>query len=380
MLRFGATMFALTFMLAAPTNSAELRLSLENEQPRILLTGSIEAGDAAKLRELINSVMNGRDYQQTGLVAFNSSGGNFLEGIELGMVLRRAGWGSRVLSSHSCLSSCALAFLGGAALSNPGGWSSDRAIRTGARLGFHAFFSRSNEPIPARVGTDAGRFAANLLYAYFAQLGIEPAFAIATLEMGPQDLLIVNTPELLKALGIRLIDMPSDFDTRMTSAAALNVCMNVTGWNPAGGEWIGNPDVVEISSDLFRRKMLKKILAPLSNNPRFKPGPITAALAAGESADNVEDLRRAYIEANILDMVPDDPENKHIFMVAGLDNVRHFRSQICYVLVSRDGQNNMSAHVVLTPAEDVFGRFQTRGLVRHGGIIFEMHRLNEPLW
>ncbi|MCP4182414.1 MAG: SH3 domain-containing protein [Hyphomicrobiales bacterium] len=103
----------------------------------IVVSGVIKKGDADRL----DKILNDWSYYYTGIV-FNSPGGNFLEGLRLGKVIRKAWEGNEqnlggvfVLRGSKCLSACALAFAGSV---DPYHDQYDtRFIEEGAQLGFH---------------------------------------------------------------------------------------------------------------------------------------------------------------------------------------------------------------------------------------------------
>lgn len=110
---------------------------------RILgLTGTIEPGDADRLAALIGP----EDSVQPFVLVLDSPGGNFLEGVRLGEVLRpfRGGNGDPalsgvlVLAGERCMSACAVAFALSALPRDSG--VSVRYVERGAELGFHMPF------------------------------------------------------------------------------------------------------------------------------------------------------------------------------------------------------------------------------------------------
>ena len=72
----------------------------------IFLEGEIKKNDAAKLESMVTA---------TGLktVFLNSDGGNALEGYRLGYTIQDLGLSVVIASETACLSSCAIAFMGG---------------------------------------------------------------------------------------------------------------------------------------------------------------------------------------------------------------------------------------------------------------------------
>jgi|GEM_PF-5146014 len=121
---------------AVRVNYAEV-VGTRKNQTAIVVSGVIKKGDADKL----DKILSDWSYYYTGIV-FDSPGGNFLEGLRLAKVIRKAWEGNEenlggvfVLKGSQCLSACALAFAGSV---DPYHDAYDtRFIETGAELGFH---------------------------------------------------------------------------------------------------------------------------------------------------------------------------------------------------------------------------------------------------
>ena len=70
-------------------------------------------------------------------IYFNSLGGKFVEGLEIGEFLRRAGIRTVIEADGGCLSACAFAFLGGYDFYSKTPW---RTKSASSQLGFHSYF------------------------------------------------------------------------------------------------------------------------------------------------------------------------------------------------------------------------------------------------
>ncbi len=101
--------------------------------------GGIGSGESARLQRALGRVMQ----EPGGLheVWLNSPGGNAVEGIRMGQVLRRMGAATRILGGHICMSACSYAFLGGVF----------RAVDDGGAYGLH-MFSAAASRAEAMVG------------------------------------------------------------------------------------------------------------------------------------------------------------------------------------------------------------------------------------
>jgi len=107
----------------------------------ILVSGKIEVGDAARLKQMIDSNYDALSLTSFGQrVCFNSPGGNMLEGLAMATVIARTdrGLGTAVGMQHICESACALAFMAGWYTPDHRLILIDRVIHPTAKLGFHA--------------------------------------------------------------------------------------------------------------------------------------------------------------------------------------------------------------------------------------------------
>ena len=137
-----ATILSLAF---APQSSA---LSLKEvtefnanawEAMAIVVDGEIELGDSDKLELFL------QNNPDAGRVVFNSPGGNLVEGMKIGNILRARGLTAEVgrlkggveapeFEPGVCASACAIAFLGGR----------ERYLSGSDKLGFHQFYEHLN--------------------------------------------------------------------------------------------------------------------------------------------------------------------------------------------------------------------------------------------
>lgn len=101
--------------LALPPSASALEFIENPVSGEILATGAVEQDDAEKISNIITTEYKQRYRLVRGLVtvSLNSPGGSILGGLNLGYALRRLGVHANVHINHSCMSACALAFLGG---------------------------------------------------------------------------------------------------------------------------------------------------------------------------------------------------------------------------------------------------------------------------
>jgi len=120
------------------------------------IEGRIEPGDSAKVKALFQAELSGGSdvVNNTAIVSFNSTGGDFYEGLKLSDMIGAYSVSTFVGPGDVCLSSCAIAFLGGQQVmtrNNPP-WPS-RYLHSEAMVGFHAPFSSIPITIPIPTGT-----------------------------------------------------------------------------------------------------------------------------------------------------------------------------------------------------------------------------------
>lgn len=135
--------------LSQPLSAAELtegaikQGSVDNCSLRV--EGPIEKGDnqrvEALLRASTSEIFNYPDFKPENqyVVCLSGPGGNYLEGIALAKTFSSFDVTTLVEDGKSCLSACAIAFLGGRINFRSGeGYSPSRVLFPGSRLGFHA--------------------------------------------------------------------------------------------------------------------------------------------------------------------------------------------------------------------------------------------------
>lgn len=126
------------------------------ERPHFRVEGRIEAGDTERLGLLLREELpdfNVDMFNQV-VVSFASDGGDFYEGLKIADLVSDYMVSTIVLPGDRCLSSCAIAFMGGSDLMMRGfpAWPS-RFLSDEALLGFHAPFSELPSAIQLPEGT-----------------------------------------------------------------------------------------------------------------------------------------------------------------------------------------------------------------------------------
>ena len=194
---------ALTLALAAglPALPASAMAIAVREVPNtdvtaVWLTGQIEANDAQAFHETVKDVPKA-------IVFLEGPGGVTVEGLAIGNEIRERRFTTMVSAGRTCMSACALAWLGGVNL----------AMADSARVGFHATFVEvGDEKVTSSVGNA-------IVGAYMARLGV-PDATIAWMSKADPESISTLTPAVAQSLGMSIQVVSGD---RVTRTAPLPV-------------------------------------------------------------------------------------------------------------------------------------------------------------
>lgn len=102
-------------LLGTSASVSALELREDQASGVIMATGNVERDDAEKISRIITLEYKQRHRLVRGLVTVNldSPGGSLLGGLRLGYAMRQLGVHTNIGANQSCMSACALAFLGG---------------------------------------------------------------------------------------------------------------------------------------------------------------------------------------------------------------------------------------------------------------------------
>lgn len=237
---------AATITVLLPSSpSSGPRLTMAASLTYLRLTGEIEEGDSERLRAILTRLR--RDSPPTpgrplATIELSSSGGDVYEGLNIGYLLREFDVASLVRKGDLCLSSCALAFLGGTASHLPHNSLPDRRIEVGGEVGFHNFFiNPKSAKLPAAadpvagmvVGFNLARGGSALLVRYASVMSLDPAFVGLLLGRPPEvwDYIDRNSKFVDLTSCPLTVDRPAESDARL----ATNICNHATGgFSPVG--------------------------------------------------------------------------------------------------------------------------------------------------
>ena len=169
-----------------------------NSSWNIVLDGEIDADASVRVAEALKRIGNdGAD------VYLNSPGGNLLEGMRIGRLIRQAGASTRIGTlvadparnfagkvgvrpvAGFCHSACSLAFLGGVY----------RYVGNDDQYGVHRFSSNAT---PAAGDIDAAQIVSASVAAYIREMDVDPTLFSLMVERGSDSIRLVAGPELLR--------------------------------------------------------------------------------------------------------------------------------------------------------------------------------------
>lgn len=248
------------------------------------LTGRIDVGDADRLRAMLTRLRASRvgaTDQPLATIELSSSGGDLLEAIKVGYLLREFDVATLVRRGDICLSACAIAFLGGTSSHLPPQPVPSRTIEIGGQVGFHNFSTdASSIRRETRDDTDAGiarsfglaRAGASAILRYTADMGIEPGFVARMITLPPDTWLYVDTNE--QFLHVRACPIGLEAALDRPEQQAVNVCNHSTGWF--------SPATPAQLSPMSARQAKRHLLEHVQRNVEAfnVKGPLVAQLAA----------------------------------------------------------------------------------------------------
>lgn len=254
----------------------------------INLTGPFELGGSDELKAVLEDLKargGTKPGESLATLSLDSKGGALEEGMRVGRLLRQFGVSTIVRTGKRCLSTCAIAFLGGA---TPGaaGLVAYRQLEIGGRLGFHAFYApRDGDARDAATsrarGVTEGRATSAIVVAYVLEMGVDPEPIIRALVRPPEEMTYIETAGEFVELGICPVALKLP---RMTLAErASNICNNASqGRLPV---W---PDLINEYTPLEARRLLLGEIAYHAGRANVRGGiaaRLQQVLRGGRGAD-----------------------------------------------------------------------------------------------
>jgi hypothetical protein len=266
--------------------------------PKIRVTGMIETGDAGKLEAALAAVANAAGTRNGPLTTLelSSMGGNLIEGFGIGELLRRFRVIAVVRKGDLCLSSCALAFLGGNVHRVPSVYPDDCNVEIGAKVAFHNFFLNRNglreataaDPVASRLqGFADARGGAAQLVKYAGDMGLPPNFVASLMGRPVEEFQYIETVGQFLSFHVCPIGLGKP-STRLETQAR-NVCINSMG-TPEQPLAI---EVRAIPQSQARQYLLERLQASMQASSRAR-GRLAAQLASGAVMRVQAEIDRLY--------------------------------------------------------------------------------------
>lgn len=190
-----AAAVAMTVLAAPPANAANMEVEIFKKSPIVYLTGPIVDNDYKKFYNLTAKYPPGKI-----LVVLHSEGGNLLNGLDIGLMIRERRMDTVVYGQ--CISVCGYMWLAGVT----------RGVAADAGIGFHSAYTVKDD----RPVTSGGGNA--LVGGYLVKLGLRWGTIHYLTNASPATVEWLND-EKAKELGIRFITL---------KAAGINKAANDT--------------------------------------------------------------------------------------------------------------------------------------------------------
>lgn len=180
-----------------------------------------------------NRLPEGEVVLESPILCLDSPGGSFLEGLKLARYFRDTGIATHVTASSTCESACALAFLGGTHLNYEtyeGGLVSDRArsLDASAVLGFHqpglGLSERQFNQAYVKAAFSEAINATALVVSRVDELRISVEFALKFLAVPPDEMLHIDSPDLVDQLGVKIKNINRFSGSLITNEKVEEIC------------------------------------------------------------------------------------------------------------------------------------------------------------
>jgi hypothetical protein len=266
--------------------------------PTLRVTGMIEPGDADKLSAALGRI-GGLTPSKSGApvaaVEFSSMGGSLPDGFEIGMLMRKSGVMAVVRQHDLCMSSCALAFLGGNVRSPSSVYPAECNLEIGGIVAFHNFFLNSNglrestsiDPVQSRFqGFTDARGGAAMLAKYAGFLGMPPNFVANLIGRPVEDFQYIET--VGQFLSFHVCPIGIGRPAISIDMQARNICNNSIGVSGRAEALIATPMVLAQAKLNLLQRLQENMQ---SSNAK---GRLAAQLANGAVMRVKDEIDRLY--------------------------------------------------------------------------------------
>jgi hypothetical protein len=271
--------------------------------PKLRLTGMIETGDADRLRAILTKLRKEHPKADPlAVMEMSSMGGSLTEGFLIGSMLREFKVMAVVRKQDFCMSSCALAFLGGNVHRKPPEeYPKECNVEIGGKVAFHNFFlnrnglraETDNDPVQSRLqGFADARGGAALLIKYAGDMGLPPNFVASMMGRPVEDFQYIETISQFLMLHVCPIGLPRP--QVALPAQAVNVCSNSLG----SVDDIGPMQARQIKTDEIKPYLLGRVQAGMKSG-KGKSALAEQIAAAGRSPDKIDKIYDELRDAGV---------------------------------------------------------------------------------
>ena len=264
---------------------------------KLRMTGMIEPGDGDKLRDILGRLApqtSDKPRDILGTIELSSMGGNLSDGFQIGMLLRKYNMIAVVRQRDICMSSCALAFLGGNVHHVEAERRQECNLEIGGKVAFHNFFlnrnglreTTSSDPVESRLqGFTDARGGAAMLIKYASDLGLPPNFVASMMGRPVEEFQYIET--VGQFLSFRVCPIGVDRPKIAIDMQARNVCSNSTG-----GSDTASLVVTPIAQEKAKLYMLQRVQENMQSSKA--KGRLAAQLTNGAVMRVKEEIDRLY--------------------------------------------------------------------------------------
>jgi hypothetical protein len=264
---------------------------------KLRMTGMIEPGDGDKLRDILGKLApptNDKLNHILGTIELSSMGGNLADGFQIGMLLRKHNMIAVVRRRDICMSSCALAFLGGNVHHADSEHRQECNLEIGGKVAFHNFFlnrnglreSTSSDPVESRLqGFTDARGGAAMLIKYASDLGLPPNFVASMMGRPVEEFQYIET--VGQFLSFRVCPIGLDRPKIAVDLQARNVCINSTVSSDTAS--LVTTAIPQAQAKLY---MLQRVLENMQSSKA--KGRLAAQLTNGAVMRVKEEIDRLY--------------------------------------------------------------------------------------
>lgn len=304
---------------------------------RLRLTGMIVPGDADKLRDVLQRSLGSgtaNSNRPSTIIELSSMGGNLADGFQMGRIFREFNVIAVVRGRDLCMSSCALAFLGGNVHQVPSTYPTECNVEIGGKVAFHNFWLNpaglrgvtSEDPVASRLqGFTDARGGIAMLAKYAGEMGLPPTFVPSIIGRPVEDFQYLET--VGQFLSLHVCPIGLERPRIPLEAQAKNICVNSIGESDREAPL----QTTAIPEARVKLSLLERLQANMQSSKA--KGRLAAQLASGAVMRVQQEIDRLYDDLRVAGVALPD-------IVGPTFEVGRNRSgtyePVCYVSLSPD--------------------------------------------